>query len=160
MRKELWRQGDSESGAESLPTFLECRPAPLCLCVHAKSLESCPILCNPVDCAPPGSSVQGDSPSKNTGVGCHALLQGIFPTQVLKQSLLHLPASAAGFFTTSATWEARPGFTGAQRNQTATLSSFSHRLYCLNIFNYGFFWTDFNFTKPYIAYCWVTSLSL
>ena len=30
---------------------------------------------------PPGSSVHGDSPGKNTGVGCHALLQGIFPTQ-------------------------------------------------------------------------------
>ena len=32
-------------------------------------------------CSPPGSSVHGDSPGKNTGVGCHALLQGIFPTQ-------------------------------------------------------------------------------
>ena len=29
----------------------------------------------------PGSSVHGDSPGKNTGVGCLALLQGIFPTQ-------------------------------------------------------------------------------
>ena len=32
------------------------------------------ILCNPMDCSPPGSSVCGDSPGKNTGVGCHALL--------------------------------------------------------------------------------------
>ena len=31
--------------------------------------------------SPPGSSVHGDSPGKNTGVGSHALLQGIFPTQ-------------------------------------------------------------------------------
>ena len=37
-------------------------------------------LCNPMDCNPPGTSVHGDSPGKNTGVGCHALLQGIFPT--------------------------------------------------------------------------------
>ena len=29
----------------------------------------------------PGSSVHGDSPGKNTGVVCHALLHGIFPTQ-------------------------------------------------------------------------------
>ena len=29
----------------------------------------------------PGSSVHGDSPGKNTGVGCHSLLQEIFPTQ-------------------------------------------------------------------------------
>ena len=27
------------------------------------------------------SSLHGDSPGKNTGVGCHSLLQGIFPTQ-------------------------------------------------------------------------------
>ena len=32
--------------------------------------------------SPPGSSVHEDSPGKNTGVGCHVLLQGIFPTQV------------------------------------------------------------------------------
>ena len=31
-----------------------------------------------------------DSPGKNTGVGCHALLQGIFPTQGLNQGLLHI----------------------------------------------------------------------
>ena len=43
--------------------------------------QSCPSLCNPVDCSPSGSSVHGDSPGKSTGVGCHALLQGIFPTQ-------------------------------------------------------------------------------
>ena len=34
-----------------------------------------------MDCRPPGSSVRGDSPGKSTGVGCHALLQRIFPTQ-------------------------------------------------------------------------------
>ena len=38
-------------------------------------------LCDPMDCRLPGSSVHGDSPGKNTGVDCHALLQGIFPTQ-------------------------------------------------------------------------------
>ena len=38
-------------------------------------------LCNPMDCSPPGPSVHGDSPGKNTGVGCQALLQGFFPTQ-------------------------------------------------------------------------------
>ena len=35
------------------------------------------------------SSVQGDSPSKNTGVGCHFLLQGIFLIQGLNLGLLH-----------------------------------------------------------------------
>ena len=37
--------------------------------------------------SPPGSSVHGDSPGKNAGVGSHALLQGIFPIQ---GSNLHL----------------------------------------------------------------------
>ena len=49
----------------------------------------CPTLCDPTDCSPPGSSVHGDSPGKNTGVGCHALLQEIFPTQGLNLGLLH-----------------------------------------------------------------------
>ena len=44
--------------------------------------QSCLTLCDPMDCCPPGSSVYRDSPAKNTGVGFHALLQGIFPTQV------------------------------------------------------------------------------
>ena len=34
-------------------------------------------------CSLPGSSIHGDSPGKNTGVGCHALLQSIFPNQGL-----------------------------------------------------------------------------
>ena len=57
----------------------------LCLCLVA---QSCPTLCDPMDCSPPGSSVHGDSPGKNTGVGCHFLLQGIFPTQGLNPGLL------------------------------------------------------------------------
>ena len=43
----------------------------------------------PMDCSPPGFSVFGDSPAKNTGVGCHALLQGIFPTQGSNPCLPH-----------------------------------------------------------------------
>ena len=42
-----------------------------------------------MDCSPPGSSVQGDSPGKNTGVGCHAVLLEIFPTQRSNPGLLH-----------------------------------------------------------------------
>ena len=58
-----------------------------------------------MDCSPPGFSVHGDSSGKNTEVGCHILLQGIFPTQGLNPGLMS-PALAAGFFTTSTTWEA------------------------------------------------------
>ena len=99
----------------------------------AKSLQSCPTLCDPRDGCPPGSpvhnsgqiqllrllfscSVVSDSfmtpwtvayqaplsvgfPSKNTGVGCHFLLQEIFPTQGSNSHLLHcwhLPLSHKG----------------------------------------------------------------
>ena len=51
--------------------------------------QSCPALCDPMDCSPPGSSVYGDSPDKNTGVDCHALLQGIFSTQGSNPGLSH-----------------------------------------------------------------------
>ena len=51
--------------------------------------QSCPTLCDPIDYSPPGSSVHGDSPDKNTGVGCHALLQEIFPNQGLNPGLPH-----------------------------------------------------------------------
>ena len=46
-------------------------------------------LCDPVNCSLPGSSVHGDSPGKNTGVGCHTLLQGISRTQGSNLGLLH-----------------------------------------------------------------------
>ena len=51
----------------------------LCIYVHVCSVRS--TLCNPMDCSPPGSSVYKIlHPGKNTGVGFHFLLQGIFPT--------------------------------------------------------------------------------
>ena len=64
----------------------------LCLstCVCAASLQLCPTVCGPMDCSPPASSCPWDSPGKNTGVGCHAILQGIFPTQRLNPSLSSL----------------------------------------------------------------------
>ena len=52
-------------------------------------VTQCLTLCNPMDCSPLGSSVHADSPGKNTGVGCPALLQGIFPTQKSNPGLLH-----------------------------------------------------------------------
>ena len=41
----------------------------------AKSLQSCPTLCNPIDGQPTRLPHPWDSPGKNTGVGCHFLLQ-------------------------------------------------------------------------------------
>ena len=51
--------------------------------------QSCLTVWEPMDCSPPGSSVHKDSPGKNLGVGCHALLQGIFPTQESNPGLPH-----------------------------------------------------------------------
>ena len=51
--------------------------------------QSCPTLCDPIGCSLPGPSVHGYSPGKNTGVGCHFLLQGIFQIQGLNPGLLH-----------------------------------------------------------------------
>ena len=50
---------------------------------------SCWTLCNPMNCSLPDSSAHGHSPSKNTGVVCHDLLQEIFPTQGLNRDCLH-----------------------------------------------------------------------
>ena len=75
--------GDSIQGLTSISLHLDpCGLLLLCLVA-----QSCPTLCDPSDCSPPSSSVHGDSPGKNTGVGCHAVLQGIFPTQEWKAGL-------------------------------------------------------------------------
>ena len=44
---------------------------------------------DPMHCSPAGSSIHGDSPGKNTRVGCRALLQGIFPIEGSNPGLLH-----------------------------------------------------------------------
>ena len=69
----------------SLPFWI---PFPFVPCVCLVP-QSCPTLWDPMDCSPPGSSVHGDSPGKYTAVGCHALLQGIFPTPGSNPGLLH-----------------------------------------------------------------------
>ena len=81
--------------------------------------QSCPTLCDPVDCSPPGSSVHGDSPGKNTAVGGHALLQGIFPKQEsnpglpnYRQILYHLSHRGSPRILE---WVAYPFFRGSSR---------------------------------------------
>ena len=57
----------------------------------------CPTLSDPMDCSLPGSSVHGDSPGKNIGVGGRPLLLGIFPIQGLNPGLSHI--AGGRFFT-------------------------------------------------------------
>ena len=59
-------------GSEPLNSVHKC---PLHSLANAKSLQSCPTLCDPIDSSPPGSPRPWDSPGKNTRVGCHFLLQ-------------------------------------------------------------------------------------
>ena len=76
------------------------------MCAHTKALQSCPTLCDVVDYSLPGSSLYGNSSGKNTGVCCHALLQGIFLMQGLNPHLFHLLHLQGRVFTMSTTWEA------------------------------------------------------
>ena len=58
--------------------------------IRAQSIQSCFTPRDPIDCILPDSSVHGDSPGKNTGVGYYALFWGIFPTQGSNPCLLWL----------------------------------------------------------------------
>ena len=67
--------------------------------IHCVCPQSCLTLCNSMDCILPRLLCAWDSPGKSTGVGCHFLLQGIFPTQRSNRCLL------CQRWRTCATWE-------------------------------------------------------
>ena len=76
-------------------------------CMHAKSLQSCLTLCDPVDCSPPGSSVNGILQQEFWNGVPFPSPEGLLYPRIEPTSLMS-PALAAGFFTTSAIWEAQP----------------------------------------------------
>ena len=65
----------------------------LCVFVCAKSSQSCPTLCKPMD-QPTRLLCPCSSPGKNTGVGCHVLLQGNLPNLGIESPSLMFPALA------------------------------------------------------------------
>ena len=73
---------------------------PLTVCLVA---QSCLTLCVPMNCSPPSSSAHEDSLDKNTGVGCHSILQGIFQ----RRDWAQVSFIAGEFFTIWATLEAK-----------------------------------------------------
>ena len=82
-------------------------------------------LCDPIDCSRLDSSVHWGSPSKNTGVGHHFLLQGILPTQGSN----HVSCLAGGLFTTeSPTIQIREG--SPTIIQMVWLKSCFHNIIC------------------------------
>ena len=72
-----------------------CAQSYLTLCIPMDCIYSARLLC------------PWDFPGKNIGVGCHLLLQGIFPTQGIEPASLASPVLAGGFLSTITTWEAR-----------------------------------------------------
>ena len=68
--------------------------------------QSCLTLCNPMGCSPSGSSEHGIL-QERTVVALPCPPPGDLPNPQIKPTSLMYPALAGGFFTTSATWEAR-----------------------------------------------------
>ena len=101
----LWSGSEMLFGARQLSSSAcfsirtQAQPHLYTRAVHAKSLQLGLTLCDPLVCSPPRLLYPWDFPGKNTGVGCHALLQGC-------RLCLMSSALAGGFFTTSTAWEA------------------------------------------------------
>ena len=68
-------------------------------------LQSCPTLCDPMDCSPPGSSVHGILQQEYWS-GVPFPSPGGLPDPGIKPTSLMSPTSAGGVFTTGTTWEA------------------------------------------------------
>ena len=74
-----------------------------CHFLHAKSLRSCPTLCDLMDCSLPGSSIH-PSPGKNIGVDCYSSPPGDLLHPGVEPLSQASPALAGGLFTSSITW--------------------------------------------------------
>ena len=94
IRVNMERGRGWEAGRLGL-TYADC-------CCSRLVTRSCPTLLQPRGLKPPRPLHPWDSPGKNPGVGCHFLLQGIFPTQGSNPNLLHRQAKSLPL----STWEA------------------------------------------------------
>ena len=80
-------------------------PSPMHVCMHAKSLQSCLTLCDPMDSSPPGSSVHGFSRQEYwSRLSCPPPRD--LPNSGIESMSFKSPALARRLFITSATWEA------------------------------------------------------
>ena len=86
MDREAWRA--AIHGVANSWTWLSLWTE-LKVCVLCLVAQLCLTLCDFMDYSLPGSSVHGDSPGKNIGVGCCAFLQEIFPIQGSNPGLPH-----------------------------------------------------------------------
>ena len=81
-----WRQEEMGTTEDEMVGWSHWHEGHAVVCLIT---QSCQTPCDPMDCSPPDSSVYEDFPGKSTGVGCHALLQGMFPRQGSNPGLLH-----------------------------------------------------------------------
>ena len=86
------------------------------MCVHAKSIQSCPTLCNPMICSLPGSSVHGILPRQEYWSGLPCPPPGDLPDPGIELGSLTSPALAGRFFITSDTHTTCPqkSYSGTQ----------------------------------------------
>ena len=72
----------------------------------AKSLQSCPILCDPIDTVPLQAPLSMGFSRQEYWSGLPGPPSGDLPDSGIELTSLRSPALEGGFFTTSATWEA------------------------------------------------------
>ena len=87
----LWRHLIKKTCLCEFSSSTEREPA----AAAAKSLQSCPTLCGPIDGSPPRLPRPWDSPGKNTGVGCHCLLQCVKVKSLSRVQLFETPWTGA-----------------------------------------------------------------
>ena len=78
----------------------------MCVSVHAKSLQSCSSVCNPMDCSSPGSSVHGILQARILEWIIMCSSKGSSNPGTELKSLMS-PVLVGRFFTTSTTWDLR-----------------------------------------------------
>ena len=115
---------------------------------------SCPTLCNPMDCTPPGSSVHGILQARILEWVAMPSSRG-FSRPRIKPMFLVSPALANGFVTTSTTWEAPLSFLEVRKLRLKEIRSLAwshklikcqnyHRIYiAISFFHNPSFWTLF-----------------
>ena len=104
--EQIWRWNSMHTN--SLISVMQCVHVPrlLCVCVCVLNHFSCVSLCNPMDCSPPGSSVHGTLQARILEWAAVPSSRESSQPGVKPMSLTSL-ALAGGFFTTSATWDAK-----------------------------------------------------
>ena len=102
--------GYSPLGHKELDKAVYCHPVYLTymqsVCMHDKLLQSCLILCDPLEYSQPGSSVHGILQARILEWVAMSSPPGDLPDLVIKSQTLTPPALAGRFFTTSNTYKA------------------------------------------------------